>query len=243
MNISIADSYEALSREVADEVISHLSKSDHPLFCPTSGDTPTGLYKELVKRHQQQIINASAWYYVGLDEWSGMNGEDEGSCRNYLDKQLFTPLDIKENHIGFFDGKAADLENECHRVEQFISVNKGIDVIVLGLGLNGHIGMNEPGTSPLLHSHVSELAPLTKEVGQKYFKSQITLSHGLTLGIASIMKAKHVILMVNGEKKASIVKKVIEGEITNDVPASLLRKHNSFSLFMDKAAAAKITFM
>jgi glucosamine-6-phosphate isomerase len=243
MNISIADSYEALSREVADEVISHLNKSEHPLFCPASGDTPTGLCTEIVKRHQQGIIDAHKWYFVGLDEWQGMNGEDEGSCRNYLDKHLFTPLEIKENHIGFFDGKAADPENECHRVEQFITANKGIDVIVLGLGLNGHIGMNEPGTSPLLHSHVSELAAVTKEVGQKYFKSQTSLSHGLTLGIASIMKAKHVILMVNGEKKASIVKKVIEGEITNDVPASLLRKHSSFSLFMDKAAAAKITFM
>ncbi len=243
MNISIADSYESLSREVADEVIAHLSKSEHPLFCPASGDTPTGLYNELVKRHQQKVINANAWYFVGLDEWSGMNGEDEGSCRDYLNKHLFSPLQTNENHIGFFDGKAVNPESECQRVEQFITTNKGIDVIVLGLGLNGHIGMNEPGSSPQLHSHFSLLDPLTAEVGQKYFKSETKLTHGLTLGIATIMKAKHVILMVNGEKKASIVKKVIEGEITNDVPASLLRKHTSFSLFMDKAAAAKITFM
>ncbi|POY35880.1 glucosamine-6-phosphate deaminase [Solitalea longa] len=240
MKISLADTYEALSQQVVNDVVQCLSKAGTPLFCPASGDTPSGVYAELVKQQQQGIINTANWRFVGLDEWGGMNGEDEGSCRFYLNKQLFFPLQTPEENVCFFDGKVEDPLTECERIDEFIDIHKGIDVVVLGLGMNGHIGMNEPGTSPDLHSHVSALDPVTQQVGQKYFSSQKKLLTGLTLGIASIMEAKHVILMVSGEKKASIVKKVIEGEITTEVPASLLRNHPSFSIYMDKAAAGHL---
>lgn len=241
MNIFIATSYEELSTKVADDVIQHMNKSAHPLFCPASGDTPTGLYHELVQRQQEGLINTRQWSYVGLDEWSGMNGADEGSCRYYLDKQLFNPLQVNEERICFFNGRSANAINECDRVEQFIRMYNGIDVVVLGLGMNGHVGMNEPGVDPSLFSHVAELDSVTKQVGQKYFSSAQTLTQGSTLGIASIMQARHVILMVNGEKKAAIVQEVIEGEITPLIPASLLRNHASFNIFIDDAGASKLT--
>lgn len=240
MNIFISESYEVLSKRVADKVIQYLNNADQPLFCPASGDTPAGLYNELVKKQEQGIINTTNWRFIGLDEWGGMNGDDEGSCRYYLDKQLFKPLNTPEENICFFDGKAVDTKIECDRIEQFITEYKGIDVIVLGLGMNGHVGMNEPGTSPDSYSHVTLLDTVTQQVGQKYFSSQKTLINGLTLGIASIMQAKHIILMVNGERKASIVKKVIEGEITPEIPASLLRNHPDFCIYMDKAAAKQL---
>ncbi|MDH7461219.1 glucosamine-6-phosphate deaminase [Chitinophagaceae bacterium 26-R-25] len=240
MNIVVKPSYESLSKAVADEVVRHMQSSPRPLFCPASGDTPSGVFNEIVQRQQSGLIDTSRWHFVGLDEWVGMNGEDEGSCRNYLDRQLFGPLQIGEDRVCFFDGKAKDKKNECTLTEHFISQHDGIDVVLLGIGLNGHIGMNEPGSDPTLFSRVSELHDITKEVGQKYFSSETELSEGLTLGIASIMNARHVILMASGEKKSSIIKEVVEGEITTDVPASLLRNHLNFSIFMDETAAKEL---
>jgi len=116
----------------------------------------------------------------------------------------------------------------------------GITAAIVGLGMNGHVGMNEPGTSPELYSHIAEIDTETQKVGQKYFKEQQHLSHGLTLGIASLMKARHIILLVNGAKKAQIVQKVLEGEISESLPASLLRKHPDLKVYLDKEAASML---
>lgn len=240
MNIVIKPSYELLSAAVADEVVKCLHLSPRRLFCPASGDTPSGLYSELVRRQQNGSIDTAQWLFVGLDEWSGMNGEDQGSCRFYLDRQLFRPLHVPEDRIRFFDGRAKNPQEECRLVEQFIDRHGGIDVLVLGLGMNGHVGMNEPGVDPDLLSHVAELDAVTKQVGQKYFTSEKELIQGLTLGIASILRARRIILMVNGEKKSSIVQRVVQGDVTPDVPASLLRDHPGFSIILDENAAKKL---
>lgn len=240
MNIVIKPSYESLSAAVADEVVQYLHLATHPLFCPASGDTPAGLYNELVRRQQNGSIDTERWFFVGLDEWTGMNAEDQGSCRFYLDRQLFGPLRVPEGRIRFFDGRAKNPQEECRLVEQFIDRHGGIDVVILGLGMNGHVGMNEPGVDPGLLSHVAELDAVTKQVGQKYFTSGKELTQGLTLGIASILRARRIILMVNGEKKSSIVQQVVEGDVTPHVPASLLRNHPGFSIFLDETAAKKL---
>ena len=130
----------------------------------------------------------------------------------------------------FFDGKAINVESEIQKTSNFIKEHGGIDIAILGLGLNGHVGMNEPGTDPSLHSHISEIDKITQQAGQKYFKQTREISRGITLGIADIMDARHLILLVSGEKKAAIVQQVLEGEISELFPASLLRKHNHFNV-------------
>ena len=167
-----------------------------------------------------------------------MNGNDEGSCRFHLNNQLFNPLQIAEKQISFFDGRAKDLNEECDRIENFIKEHGGIDLAIVGLGMNGHVGMNEPGTSPSLHSHVAEIDSITQQVGQKYFKEKTALSKGITLGIANLMEARNVFLLVNGKKKAEIVKQVLEGEISEQFPASFLRNHKNFSVYLDDEAAS-----
>ncbi len=107
----------------------------------------------------------------------------------------------------------------------------------MGLGLNGHVGLNEPGTDPSLHSHISLIDSVTQQAGQKYFTEQKQLTHGITLGLANLMEAKKVILLVSGKQKAAIIKKVLEGDITEQVPASLLRKHPDFIIYLDEKAA------
>jgi 6-phosphogluconolactonase/glucosamine-6-phosphate isomerase/deaminase len=114
-------------------------------------------------------------------------------------------------------------------------------VAILGLGMNGHVGMNEPGTSSKTRSHLSVIDPLTEEVGQKYFSQQKKLSHGLTLGIATLKEARHIMLIVSGERKASIIQKILQDEISEKLPASLLRDHPGLTVYLDKPAAQFIS--
>lgn len=241
MQIFIENNYESMSAKAADEVIQIITPLKNPLLCPATGDSPKGLYKEIISRINQKKIDTSGWYFVGLDEWLGMNEHDEGSCRYHLNHDLLRPLNVSEKNISFFDGKRKDIQIEIKKAESFINAHGGIDIAIVGLGMNGHVGMNEPGTDPSLHSHISEIDRITQQVGQKYFKQNREITHGITLGIANIMEARHVILMVSGSKKAAIVQRVLEGEISEQIPASLLRRHENYSVYLDEEAASLLS--
>ena len=238
MEIFIGKTYELMCRKALEKIVELTAFNTLPLLCTASGDTPAGLYKQLVSGVNQKKIDVSNWLFISLDEWMGMNGNDEGSCRFHLNYQLFVPLEVKDEQISFFDGKAKDPLKECERVENFISKNGGIDIAIVGIGMNGHVGMNEPGTLPQLRSHVTELHKETQEVGQKYFKEKQQLTQGITLGLANLLDARNVILLASGQHKAAIIKQVLEGEITDKLPASILRNHPALHIFLDKDAAS-----
>jgi glucosamine-6-phosphate isomerase len=241
MKILIADDYVAMSKQAADNVIEIMKSRKQPLICTASGDSPAGLYKEIVERANSKQLNISDWLFVGLDEWIPMDGNDEGSCRYHLNHQLFHPLQVANDKICFFDGRANDLQLECDETENFIQQHGGIDVAILGVGINGHVGMNEPGTSIKTRSHVGELAATTQRVGQKYFKKEQKLTKGITLGLTTLTEAKNIILVVSGKHKAAITKKIVEDEISEDIPATLLRNHPSVRIYLDKEAASQLT--
>ncbi len=241
MKVFIADTYQTLSKQAVNDVVQLMISRNNPLLCAASGDTPAGLYKEIVDKVLKNELDISDWSFVGLDEWVGMNESDEGSCRFNLNDQLFRPLKISTDKISFFDGRANDLEKECEDIESFILQKGGIDVAIIGLGMNGHVGMNEPGTSPALRSHVTDLDPITQKVGQKYFKEQQQLTEGITLGLATLMESKHIILLVSGEHKAEVVRRLMKEEISEQLPASLLRNHPGLKIYFDKAAAQLIS--
>jgi glucosamine-6-phosphate isomerase len=243
MEIFIAYTYEGISKKAANDVIEIMRSFKNPLLCVASGDTPAGLYKEIVDKVNKNELDSSDWSFVGLDEWIGLNETDEGSCQFHLNNQLFHPLQIAKSKICFFDGRAKDLNKECEDVESFILQYGGINVSILGLGMNGHIGMNEPGTSPSLRSHVTALEPITQKVGQKYFKEQQQLTEGITLGLATLMESKHIILLISGSHKAEIVRRLIKKEISKQLPASLLRNHSGLKIYLDKAAAQLTPFL
>ncbi len=238
MKIVIADTYQDFSKQAAADVIQLAQLYKQPLLCTASGDTPAGLYQCLVDKFNKNELEISDWLFVGLDEWAGMNANDEGSCRFYLNNQLFYPLHVAEKKFYFFDGRSKNLNKECENAENFIMKQGGIHVAILGLGMNGHIGMNEPGTSPALHSHVTALDVITQQTGQKYFKQKQQLTTGITLGLATLIKARHIILLVSGSHKAEIVKKMLEGEISEHVPGSLLRNHPGLIIYLDTEAAS-----
>jgi len=237
MKIFVADTYEELSRQAAEDAITLMRSIKQPLVCPASGDTPAGLYKYFTTKKELAV---SHWSFVGLDEWVGMDGNDEGSCLFHLKNQLFGPLHISQEKICFFNGRANDLDKECDNIEKFIQQHGTIDLAILGIGLNGHIGMNEPGTSPALRSHVTELDPLTKKTAQKYFKEQTEITTGITLGLATLMEAKHIFLLISGAHKANIVKRILEEEASAQLPGTLLRSHPGLTIYLDAGAAALI---
>ncbi len=237
MKLSISQDFAALSRKAADDLVAILKTKQKPLLCVASGDSPSGIYQNLVLRAQAGQLDLSEWLFLGLDEWVGLNGADEGSCRYHLNKQFFFPLRVPEHHICFFDGRASDLNQQCTQTESFIASHGGIELAILGLGLNGHVGMNEPGTSASSRSHVTALDPLTTQTGQKYFTEKQSLNDGITLGLGTLAQARNIFLVVSGPKKADIIKKVLEAEITDQVPASLLRNHPGLHLYLDNEAA------
>ncbi len=240
MKLLISDTYDEMSQKAANDLLNFIKGTQHPLLCTASGDSPKGMYKELIKQVKEKDIDISGWKFLSLDEWTGMNGNDEGSCRFHLNNDLFGPLNVAEENIVFFDGKAKNSDEECERIETFIHDHGGIDVAIIGLGTNGHVGMNEPGTPAYSRAHVAEIDSTTQAVGQKYFTKEQSLTHGLTLGIASLLDAANIMLLVSGNKKAEAVQKMIEEEISTQLPASLLRNHESFHVYLDTAAASQL---
>ncbi|MGN6532113.1 MAG: glucosamine-6-phosphate deaminase [Ginsengibacter sp.] len=238
MTILIEKDYNRMSAKAAEEVLKILEPIQNPLICPATGDSPKGLYQEIIIQINKKNTNTSKWNFIGLDEWVGMNGKDEGSCRFHLDNDLLNPLSVQENNICFVDGRSPDLQEEISKANEFIKKNNGIDLAIVGLGLNGHIGMNEPGTDPSLNAHVSVIDPITQLSGQKYFTHPQEITGGITLGIKDIMEADHVILLISGVKKAKIARAVLEDDISEQLPASFLRNHQNCTVYLDKDAAS-----
>ncbi|MBO9620980.1 MAG: 6-phosphogluconolactonase, partial [Niabella sp.] len=170
----------------------------------------------------------------------GLAPEVSGSCRNDFQQRLIAPLGLRASQYHFFDALAKDLENECTKMENEIARRGGIDLMVVGIGMNGHIGFNEPGTASGLHAHVINLDATTKTVGQKYFKDAVSLNKGITLGLADLMEAKKVILVASGSHKAGVIKQAIEGPITENFPATILQQHPNAWIMIDAPAAADL---
>jgi glucosamine-6-phosphate isomerase len=240
MRLTVGETPEIMAAQVADRISHCLGGKKDPLICPASGSTPAPLYHEWVGRHRAGTLDAGGWRFVGLDEWVGLNGNDEGSCRWWLDKDLFLPLGVGEDRICFFDGRAYDLEAECATTERYIEEGGKMDVVILGIGTNGHIAMNEPGTDRRTRSRVVDLHPSTQAVGQKYFKKTTSLNKGITLGLGTVLEARHIFLLATGEHKASIIQQALEGPVGAEVPASLLRDHPGLEVWLDEVAAGRL---
>lgn len=209
-----------------------------PLICFPSGNTPVLFLKNIVE-HFKKLQKQPDWYFIGLDEWVGIDPHEKGSCRQFMDEHFFKPLSIAENRIFFFDGNAADLNSECRKAEQWLDIRGNIMITVLGLGRNGHLGLNEPGSDPGLRTQITELTSATKESGQNYFDTPKELKKGITLGLKTLMDSRTVLLLVNGSHKSEILKEVLEGPVTTEIPATILRSHPDCWVYLDNEAADK----
>jgi glucosamine-6-phosphate isomerase len=238
--VSIYKDYESMSQAAADQVVALLNKKPTAVICLPSGSTPEGMFHKLEAAHRAGLADFSQCTYVGLDEWVGLGANDFGSCRYLLDIDFLKPIGFTENQIVFFDGLARDPESECRRVNEAIRKAGGLDLIVLGVGMNGHLALNEPGTPFNSYAHVSELAPITVSVGQKYFKTATPLTTGITVGLQHILEAKKAILIASGKGKAPVVAQALSLSVAPDFPASVLQQHVNSEFILDKDAAELI---
>ncbi|HEY4155507.1 MAG TPA: glucosamine-6-phosphate deaminase [Puia sp.] len=238
MEVRIYENYDDMSKAVADLILRQVRQKPDSLLCFPSGDSPTGVLKYLAGYSAAGQIDLATCYFAGLDEWVGMDGSKEGSCRHYLDRNLFHPLGIKPERILFFDGLAADLDRECARVDEWLKEKGPIDLMLVGLGMNGHIGLNEPGTDFSVYSHHSVLQQITKKVAQKYFKQETSLQEGITLGLRHFAESGTPVLIAGGLKKAAIIAQSLEGGITTQVPASIVQSLPNGYVFLDQEAAS-----
>ena len=199
-----------------------------------TGSTPVEFYNQVVKSD----LDFSDMTSVNLDEYVGLDGSDEQSYRYFMSKHLFNEKPFKENFLP--NGKAADLEAETKAYDQIIAEHP-IDFQILGIGQNGHIGFNEPGTSFEETTHVVDLQESTIKANARFFENEEDVPRqAISMGIASIMGAKSIVLMAYGESKAESIKGMVEGEVTEDMPASILQKHADVVVIADEAAAAML---
>jgi glucosamine-6-phosphate isomerase len=237
MNIQILKNYADLSKATAELIINYIKSKEDSLICLASGHTPIGVFQELQKAIQANQVDLSKCTFLSLDEWLNIDPADPGSCLSMLQKDCFSPLGIKSNQIEFFDVSVTDLQKECNRINALIESYGGLDIMLVGVGTNGHIGMNEPGTSFNSYAHISELAEETKSVGQKYFQKNTSLSLGITLGLNHLREAKLPIVMANGTKKATIIAKGLQGIATEVIPLSVVHLIPQVYIMLDQEAA------
>ena len=241
MKLNIYADKDAMSKATADLIVEQIRKKPDSLLCFPSGESPTIVLKYLVKYGLEGPINFGQCRFVGLDEWIGMDENDEGSCKHYLYSNFFNPLKINPEQITFFDGLTENPDLECRRMDQYIQENGPIDLMLVGLGMNGHIGLNEPGVDFHSYAHTTELDPVTVKTAQKYFTKTTELSGGITLGLQHFTDAETAVLIVAGEKKADIVLKVLTEEISNKIPGTIIRSHRNSIIFLDGEAASKLS--
>ena len=241
MKIKRFRNYEELSDFTATEIANAIKNNPSLVLCFASGDTPKLTVDLLVRKLKEEKIDHSKITFIGLDEWVALPPTNPGSCHYFFQNKLIGPLELKPSKYFLFDALAADLKNECVKMDQFIKEKNGIDTMLVGIGMNGHIGFNEPGASFNNLSHVIELDEITKSVGQKYFTEKMELGKGITIGFKHLLDSGKVFLMANGTKKAEVIKKTVEGPVTEDFPASIMQKHDNGFVIVDEEAASLLS--
>jgi glucosamine-6-phosphate isomerase len=240
MEIKVFSNYEDLSRAAANLIETVVQERPKSLFCFPAGDTPSRIYEMLSEDSRNGLVSFSASRFIGLDEWIGVPHDNPGNCLRFLTSRLFLPLGIAADRIDFFDSVAADPEIECRRISARMEEVGPVNLMMLGIGMNGHVGLNEPGTRLDDGCRVARLDETTRRIMRKYFVSESAVEEGYTLGLAQIMQSEKVVLLASGRHKAEIVQKIVDGGIQDSIPASRLHAHHACTLFADREAASGI---
>lgn len=239
MNIVKVKDYQEMSAWASKQVIDKIKSSDQPVLGLATGSTPEGLYQDLIeayKNHQVSFKNVTTF---NLDEYVGLAADDPNSYNYFMNDKLFNHVDIDPSHTHLPNGVATDLEQECKDYEALIKNTGQIDLQILGIGINGHIGFNEPGSSFSDRTQIVKLVDSTIEANSRFFAHKEDVpTHAVTMGIKTIMESKEIILLASGENKAEAIKQLIEGEVTEDFPASILQQHPNATIVIDNAAAS-----
>ncbi|MGH2568256.1 MAG: glucosamine-6-phosphate deaminase [Bacteroidota bacterium] len=242
MLLMIKESYEEMSREAAKIVADRIRRKPNLVLGLATGSTPLGLYKELIRMHKEEGLSFAKVTTFNLDEYIGLPRTHDQSYYYFMRENLFKHLDINPRYIHVPDGMAADIEAHCEWYDNEIHKWGGVDLQILGIGANGHIAFNEPGSSLGSRTRIKTLTEQTVKDNARFFKSLEEVPRlAITMGIGTIMEAKEVILLANKAGKADAIKSAVEGPITHLVPASIIQMHRKAYVIVDKDAASKLT--
>lgn len=241
MNFIIKDTYEEASLVAADIIAMQVKEKPNCVLGLATGSTPIGAYAELVQKVKRGEISFKDVTTFNLDEYAGLEGEHDQSYRYFMNKHLFDLVDIDKSKTHVPSGTSSDPEKMCDDYEASIEGAGGLDLQLLGLGHNGHIGFNEPADDFPVKTHYVALTESTIKANSRLFDSiEEVPKSAYTMGIGTIMKARKILLVATGEGKAEIVKRAFKGEVTPQVPASILQSHPDVTIVVDKGAASQL---
>ncbi|TMN21364.1 glucosamine-6-phosphate deaminase [Lentibacillus cibarius] len=241
MEIIRVNSYEEMSKTACKQIVNQLRQSDRSVLGLATGSTPEGLYQQLIDQYKEGNVSFQHVTTFNLDEYVGLAADDPNSYRYYMNEKLFRHIDLPDNKAFLPRGDVDDPEKECQDYEALIKDAGHVDLQVLGLGLNGHIGFNEPGTSFGSRTHMVTLDESTRQANARFFPTLDDVpKKAITMGIDTIMESKKIVLLVSGEKKADAVNQLVNGEVTEEFPASILQKHPNAVLIADEGALSKL---
>ena len=242
MLVSIKRSYEEVSTAAAVQVAERIRRKPNLVLGLATGATPLGLYRELIRMHHAEGLSFSRVITFNLDEYIGLPRTHPQSYFRFMWDNFLGHIDIPSTSAYIPDGMAADIEAHCEWYEEEIRRNGGIDFQVLGIGANGHLAFNEPGSSLGSRTRIKTLTGQTVSDNARYFKSSSEVpTTAITMGIGTIMEAKEVLLLANSVSKAEAIRAAIEGPITALVPASIIQMHRKAYVTIDQDAASKLT--
>lgn len=225
------NSYDEMSEVAANIFTKQLQTKPDSILGLATGGTPVGMYEELVKRKQAEEISFKEVKTFNLDEYVGLKRSNPASYWTFMHDVLFNHVDIEKDNVHLPNGEASDLDAECQAYDACIEAAGGIDLQLLGIGVNGHIGFNEPGTPFNSLTNIVELTESTRTENAIYFDNPAEVpTHAITMGIQSIMNAKAIVLIAFGEKKLAAMEKLRSGVITEDFPASQLLNHPNVTI-------------
>lgn len=239
MRIYVVEEYQQLSKKAANLLASQIRLKSNSVLGLATGSTPEGMYRELVRLHQDDNLDFSEVITFNLDEYYGLEKNNEQSYYYFMIKNLFSLVNINLENVHIPNGKAIDIQAECKRYEKSIKKAGGIDLQVLGIGRNGHIGFNEPDVKFEAITHLVYLDEETIKDNSRFFASiEDVPKTAISMGIKTIMQSKKILLLACGKEKAKIIKETIEGKITPETPASVLQLHPDVIFILDKQAAS-----
>lgn len=229
------ENYSKMSRQAANIISAQIIMKPDCVLGLATGATPVGIYDQLTEWYEKGDLDFSLVHSVNLDEYVSLDGTSDQSYRYFMDKNLFDRVNIKKENTFVPNGKAEDLEKECADYDERIRNLGGIDMQLLGIGLDGHIGFNEPDRFFVKNTHVVELHRSTIDANARFFASPDDVPRkAITMGMISIMQAKSILLVANGRNKKEIVEKAFFGPITPEIPASILQLHPDITVIYAK---------
>ncbi|SDI00293.1 glucosamine-6-phosphate deaminase [Alteribacillus bidgolensis] len=242
MEIVRVTNYEEMSEYAAELLFRKVQTQPNVVLGLATGGTPEGTYEAFIEKAKRNDLDLSQITTFNLDEYEGLASDHPNSYHAYMKEHLFHPLDLKSEQTHLPKGNAADLEAEAKSYEQLIEDYGGIDLQLLGIGENGHIGFNEPGTPHHSRTHIVELKESTREANARYFENKSEVpKRAITMGIASIMDSRCILLLASGERKKQAMKNLLEGDINETFPASILRSHPYVTIIADEEALSAVS--